>query len=97
MRVDEIIQFETFITSVIFTDESIELNFLEKREQTDNVMMARTMVIYLEDSETKIQIYSDLQDSLRMLIEMGYIEMRNPPDEFEEPRSWVHSKMLEGD
>lgn len=96
MRVEEVVQFETFITSVSFSDDSVEITFLEKREQSDNVMMARTMIIYLEEDDEKIGMYADLQDSLRMLIEMGYVELRNPPDEFEEPsKSWVHSKMIE--
>jgi hypothetical protein len=95
MRVEEVVQFETFITSVSFSDDSVEITFLEKREQADNIMMARTMVIYLEDDEDKIDIYADLQEKMRMLIEMGYVELRNPPDQFEEPtRSWVHSQMV---
>jgi hypothetical protein len=95
MRVEDIIQFETFITSVSFSDDSIEVMFLEKREQSENVMMARNMVVYLEDNEDKLDIYADLQDRLRMLVEIGYVELRNPPEEFEEPsKSWVHSKMV---
>jgi hypothetical protein len=101
MRVEDIVRFDTFITGVSFGDDSIEITFLEKREQAENIMMARTMAIYLDDQDedsTKMDIYADIQDKLRMLVEIGYVELRNPPDEFvEEPsKNWVHSKMVEG-
>ena len=95
MRIQDIVNFETFVTSVTFSDDSIEVTFLEKREQAESVMMARTMVAEISD-ETSMQMYADLQNILRDFIELGYIALRNPPEEFEEPaKSWVHSKMME--
>jgi len=94
MRIEDIVSFETFITSISFGDDSMEITFLEKREQAENIMMARTMVIMIEDDETKLDIYADIQDRLRTMIEIGYIELRDPPDEFEEPKNWVHSRMI---
>jgi len=97
MRIQDIINFDTFVTSVSFNDDSIEVTFLEKREQADEVMMARTMVAAIKD-EDSMQMYADLQSILRDFIDFGYISLRNPPDEFEEPaKNWVHSKMLESD
>jgi hypothetical protein len=97
VRVEEVIKFDTFITSVSFSDDSIEITFLEKNEQAEDVMMARTMVIYLGDDENKIDMYADIQDSLRMLIEIGYIDLRNPPDEYQDTdsKSWAHRRMIE--
>jgi hypothetical protein len=94
MRIEEVVQFDTFTTSVSFGDDSMEITFLEKREQAENIMMARTMVISFEDDETKIGIYADIQDLIRSLIDIGYVELRDPPEQFEEPKNWVHSRMV---
>lgn len=96
MKIEDLITFDTFITSVSFGDDSIEITFLEKREQSETVMMARTMIVPVDDDDS-LQVYADVQDALRQLIEWGYVELRNPPEEFTEPRStndWVRSQMI---
>lgn len=95
MRIQDIVNFETFVTNVSFNDDSIEVTFLEKREQAEDVMMARTMVAAVKD-EDGMQMYADLQGILRDFIENGYISLRNPPEEFEDKpavEKWVHQQM----
>jgi hypothetical protein len=97
MRLQDIINFETFVTTVSFSDDSIEVTFLEKREQGESVMMARVMAISIDDEES-MEMYADIQNVLRELIERGYITLRNPPEEFEEKptntKSWAHQQMV---
>jgi hypothetical protein len=95
MRIQDLLNFETFITSISFSEEAIEVTFLEKREQGDTVMMARTMVCQI-DNEQRAELYADLQDRMRDFIDWGYIELRNPPSEFTDSRNWAHSRMVGG-
>jgi hypothetical protein len=94
MRIEDIVSFDTFITNVSFGDDSIEIMFLEKNEQTDTVMMARTMIVPLEGNDERIQIYSDIQDALRHIIDGAYVELRNPPSEYEGSK-WAYKRMVE--
>jgi hypothetical protein len=95
MRIEEILSFETFITSVSFGDDSMEVMFLEKNEQTDTIMMARTMIIPIEGNDERVQIYGDIQDALRHMIEGAYVELRNPPSEYSDSSKWAYRKMVE--
>jgi hypothetical protein len=98
MRLDDVMVFDTFITACMFNEDSVEITFLEKHEQSENVMMARSMVLPINTDE-RAQIYAELQDRLRDLVDWGYIELRNPPKEYTEPpasgRDFAYRNMME--
>lgn len=78
MRLEDILNLETFVTSVGFNEDSMEVTFLEDREQGEDVMMARTLILPINSPE-RMQLYAEIQERLCDLIEWGYIELRNPP------------------
>ena len=98
MRLEQVLNFDTFVTGVAFSDDAIEVTFLEKNDQSETVMLAKTMVIPIEDDDDRIQMYFEIQERLIEMIQWGYIELRNPPDEFvdttENPREWAYRRMV---
>jgi hypothetical protein len=103
MEPSDIARYDTFATNVSFGNDTIEITFLEKSEQSQTVMMARTLVIQV-DNEERYRNYSFLQECLRELIDSGYIELRNgpePEDEYQEQyvseRKWIYDQMTDGE
>ena len=100
MRASELMKHDTFVTNVAFGAETIEITFMEKREQSEAIMMARTIVMDL-NTEERLIVYSELQDRLRDLIDWGIIELRNPPPQeqrqFDSSRQQVHDSMIDGE
>ena len=78
MRLQDAVNMDTIVTSVGFTEDSMEITFLENREQGEEVMMARTLVFNV-NTEEKMQLFLEIQERLQDLIEWGYVELRNPP------------------
>lgn len=78
MRLQDYVNLSTFVTSVGFNEDSMEITFLEDREQGEEVLMARTLVIGI-NSDERMQLYAEIQERLCDLIEWGYVELRNPP------------------
>lgn len=78
MRIQDMINQTTFITSVGFSEDSMEITFFEDREQGEEVIMARTMVLSI-NTEERMQLYAEIQERLCDLVEWGYVELRNPP------------------
>ena len=70
---------DTFVTSVIFNDEALELTFLESREQGENVMEVHTLVFPVNNDMDKLNLVATIQEILRELIDRVYSERRNPP------------------
>jgi hypothetical protein len=99
MNIEEYLTFDTFINNVSFGDEEIEITYMEKHDQSDTVMLAKTMMLPISDEE-RLQMYLEIQQTLVDLIERGAIELRNPPEEFvdttENPRQWAYKKMVGG-
>jgi len=99
MRLEQVLNFDTFVTSVNFADDAVEITFLEKSDQSETVMLAKTMIIPIEENEDRIHMYLEIQERLIDMIQWGYIELRNPPEEFidtsENVRDWAYKRMLE--
>lgn len=93
---EEVLSEDVFITSVGFNEDSVEITFLESREQGERDMMARTMVLVLESDE-RIMLVAEIQERLRDLIDVGYVSLRNPPREIKSAkgRDGIHQRMAE--
>lgn len=78
MRLQDYVNLTTFVTSVGFNEDTMEITFLEDREQGEEVIMARTLVLTI-NTEERMQLYAEIQERLCDLIEWGYVELRNPP------------------
>ena len=80
MRINDYLNESIFITSVGFSEDSIEVTFLEDRDQAENVVLAKTMVLPIDNNE-RYQLYAEIQERLCDLIEWGFIDIRNPPQQ----------------
>lgn len=65
------------VTSVAFADGSLEIGYLEKREQTDNVGMMRTLFVDTQRTKLSSQ-YNELQELLLDIVENALLALRNP-------------------
>lgn len=74
----DIVMADVFVTSVNFSEGSIEIAFLEHREQTDKAAILRSMMISLEDDERLQDAFRDLQALLCEIVDTGYEMIRNP-------------------
>ena len=72
-----ILQADVFISSVQFSDTSIELTFLENREQSEEVAIMRSMMLSLEKNTRLQQAFLDLQEILVGVTDEGYFSLRN--------------------
>lgn len=78
--IQDIIQADVFVTSVSFSEHSIEISFLENREQSEEVAILRNMMVSLEKSDELQQAFRDLQEMLRDVVDEGYFRLHNPQD-----------------
>jgi hypothetical protein len=78
--IEDILKADVFVTSVNFSEQSIEISFLENREQGEEVAMLRNMMVSLAKSEDLQQAFRDLQEMLRDVIDEGYFMLHNPQD-----------------
>jgi hypothetical protein len=86
---------DTFVTSVVFNDEAIEITFMEANEQASKVMEIHTIAFPIEEDFEKMAIVENVQEFLRELIDRCYGERRAElsgiktepmrPDEEQEP------------
>jgi hypothetical protein len=67
---------DTFITSVVFNDEAIEITFMESGEQSSTCMEIHTIAFPIEDDPEKIIMLEQCQDLLREIIDRVYAERR---------------------
>lgn len=71
---------DVFVTSVSFSEQAMEISFLEHREQTEKAAILRNMMISVEGDERLAQAYRDLQELLCEIVDEGYEMIRNPPE-----------------
>ena len=82
MGVMDVLQREDIIVQAVeFGAETMTIYFQEKREIAETAIVSRVMEILI-DSDTREQIYLDLQEMLRRTIDETYIDIRNPENEF---------------
>ena len=72
-----ILQADVFVSSVQFSDTSIELTFLENREQSEDVAIMRSMMLSLEKNTRLQEAFMDLQEILVGITDEGYFSLRN--------------------
>lgn len=78
----DILQREDIIVQAVeFGAETMTIYFQEKREIAETAIVSRVMEILI-DSDTREQIYLDLQEMLRRTIDETYVDIRNPENEF---------------
>ena len=73
---NEYLNTDTFITSVVFNDEALEISFMETSKQSESVMEVGTIVFPITDDPEKLDICGAIQDALRDLIDRVYAERR---------------------
>jgi hypothetical protein len=79
MNGSEIAIQDFFAISVAFQENYIlEIQYVEKQEQTDGVGIVRQMSINTNNEELE-GIYEELQDTLRDIVDRGMVILRNPP------------------
>lgn len=66
-----------FIHGIELDLETMVFHFQEKREHSDSVIVTRSMSILI-DSEEKEELFLRLQELAQYIIDMGYVELRNP-------------------
>lgn len=74
----DILTADVYVTSVSFTEDSIEVAFMETRDQTDSVAILRNMLIAVDADPAVKSTYLSLQETLRDLVDIGYFRLRNP-------------------
>ena len=72
-----ILQADVFVSSVQFSDTSIELTFLENREQSEEVAIMRSMMLSVEKNTRLQEAFMDLQEILVGGTDEGYFSLRN--------------------
>jgi hypothetical protein len=77
MSFADVVNNDTFITSVVFNDEALEITFLENRDQTEDIMEAKTLVFAVGGDAEKVDILVLVQDLLRDLVDRVYAERRH--------------------
>ena len=70
------------ITGVTFTGETVvEIGYMEKRNQTDNVGMMNTLFIDTTRIKGLPAMVREVQEILQEIVDAALVEMRNPePD-----------------
>lgn len=73
----DIVEADVFISSVQFSESSMELTFLENREQAEEVAIMRSMMLSLERNPRLQEAFRHLQETLRDVVDEGYFSLRN--------------------
>lgn len=73
----DIVEADVFVTSVQFSESSLELTFLENREQAEDVAIMRSMMLSLEKNPRLQEAFRFLQETLRDVVDEGYFSLRN--------------------
>jgi hypothetical protein len=81
MRLSDAYNTETMVQSVTFSDDTIEMTLTEDREVGEDDMMARILVMRINDEE-RLQLVLEIQERLIDLVERGYVAIRNPQKKF---------------
>lgn len=97
MRLDDILSKETFVTSVVFNENSVEITYMEKEEQSETIMLAKTILVPIyPDDEERVLLYAEMQDAASDLVDRAFVELRNP-EEVLTGKSAIHRRMVERD
>lgn len=86
----EIVQADVFVSSVQFSESSMELTFLEHHDQAEDVAMMKSMMLSLETDPELQQAFRDLQLMLVEIIDNGFYRLRNP-----ERKMSIRDRMLQ--
>ena len=67
-KIGDIIEAEDrFISVISFSEESIQLDFMDRAQQSPRMALGNTGIILI-DSDEKVEAYDRLQDICRMLL-----------------------------
>lgn len=64
------------ITGVMFGDGVINIQYVEERESTNAVMIARSMTVEMEHIAAEVD---DLAELIEQIVDKGLLMLRNPP------------------
>jgi hypothetical protein len=66
------------ITNVAFGDDSVEIVFLERNDQTETAAIVKTIIIDCRAHNLLNQV-AEVQELLEEIVDAGYVAVRNPP------------------
>jgi hypothetical protein len=67
---------DTIITSVVFSDETLEITIMESRDQSNAMGELRVVMIPFAQDQEKSDMVMMIQDLLREIVDRGYAERR---------------------
>lgn len=77
MNITTLLGNDTFITSVVFNDEAIEITYMEKGQQSSKVMQVNTIAFPVDANDAeKLEMIAQAQDLFRELIDRAFSERR---------------------
>lgn len=75
-KIAEIIDEEdVFASTISFSEESIQIDFMDRAQQSATIMMGNTAIIAVADEE-RLEAYRQIQDLARLLIRDAFVTRR---------------------
>lgn len=71
---------DMFVNSIEFGADSLIVYYQERHDLNESTNLAKTMVVLIDSEEREIY-YEELQRVAREIVDDGYINLRNPPQE----------------
>ena len=68
---------QVIINSVVFNGDQLDISFIEKRDQSPNAGLIKTLVL---DRSRFLSLAVELEDILSDLVDAGLIAIRQPPE-----------------
>ena len=68
---------QVIINSVVFNGDQLDISFIEKRDQSPNAGLIKTLVL---DRSKFLSLAVELEDILSDLVDAGLIAIRQPPE-----------------
>lgn len=69
---------DVYPNSIMFSENAVEISFIEARDQTPKAGMVKTLIL---DKSLFGTMITELEDLVVDLIDAGLIEIRQPPQE----------------
>lgn len=69
-------QGDVFVASIGFTEEGLEVSYMELSKQSESIMTSQNLLI-LANTDERASIYAELQELCQILIRDAFIELRS--------------------
>lgn len=82
---------EVIVTSISFSEAAVEIQFLERRDQSEKAGLMKSMVL---DRATFSRQIDEIEDNVVDLVDDGLLEIRNPEASLD-PRKRIGARKAE--